>query len=666
IDWIDVNLNKQFDELFDILIENNEYQLKILATDIKDIFNLENLLLTYHDKFTELANITSFLDDTQTRQITEVKDLKTRIDQHINFNNFLPINKKIDVSYKKKWLGSQFISKYLALKNEIKQYYQENDSTLKDGVFEYTGYFSNMSRVMNELEAKFKDSPVKQDLKAIHIFLTHTFDFDINFLLSQDKYETNHPNLIIIARNVFFSNKITVDLTCRTTPGYPDNKSKAIKEIKISLDKYDITNNIKALGINGADGKPGLPGYNGGNLKVIYGHIYNDENLNFVSTGGQGGPGQDVQKLTSEKWETPGRIKQEQKEEEEEVILSMDLVIAQSMIKPINSSSNSSSNQINPYQNEKNVFIRKKLNSKDSSSQDNSQIKLPNSDEIMSEEDYIKKQLALQNLIKTANLKLNLYVNNENIKKPTPITVQIYLIFLRVGEIDNVKERFQADAYFEASWEDDTVDINTGFDPRQNWEPEIFIENAVGNLKQDIKYKVEKVNNKTRVYEMRNIKGIFWEKLELWDFPLDIQSLSITITSSRNKNEIKFVPSPYIESTINTNDFQQQQEWNLYSHIETSKKYIYDIWKKQERPCFTISSTISRRPGYFIYNAYMLIFLISALGFVPFSFQYSAPHFRIQTTCLLILSSINFRWIVTQKLPTVSYLTTLDKYAIVA
>lgn len=138
------------------------------------------------------------------------------------------------------------------------------------------------------------------------------------------------------------------------------------------------------------------------------------------------------------------------------------------------------------------------------------------------------------------------------------------------------------------------------------------------------------------------------------------------MTSSRSINEVRFVPSSQIESTINTNDFQQQQEWNLYPHIETSEKTIYDIWKKQDRPSFTVSSTISRRPGYFIYNAYMLIFLISALGFVPFSFNHSLPHFRIQTTCLLILSSINFRWIVTQKLPTVSYLTTLDKYAIVA
>lgn len=145
---------------------------------------------------------------------------------------------------------------------------------------------------------------------------------------------------------------------------------------------------------------------------------------------------------------------------------------------------------------------------------------------------------------------------------------------------------------------------------------------------------------------------------------IDIQSLSITITSSRNKDEVQFIHSAQNESTINTNDFQQQQEWNLYTHVETSKKFIYDAWNKHERPCFTISSTISRRPGYYLYNAYMLIFLISILGFVPFSISCTLPHFRIQTTCLLILSSINFRWIVTQKLPTVSYLTTLDKYAI--
>ena len=248
------------------------------------------------------------------------------------------------------------------------------------------------------------------------------------------------------------------------------------------------------------------------------------------------------------------------------------------------------------------------------------------------------------------------------------MVVRVFVIFLKIGEIDNIKERYQADAYIESCWEDDNVVLNAQgeFDPTQNWEPEIFIENAVGNLKQEIRYKVEKKGNKTRVMEMRNVKGCFWERLELWDFPLDVQGLSITVTSAKSNNEVRFEPSLENECAINTEDFRQQQEWNLYSHLEISKKVKEDLWKNYNRPCYTVSSTVSRKPGYFIYNAYMLIFFISTLGFTPFSFQCTSPHFRIQTTCLMILSSVNFRWIVTQKLPTVSYLTTLDKYAVCA
>lgn len=60
----------------------------------------------------------------------------------------------------------------------------------------------------------------------------------------------------------------------------------------------------------------------------------------------------------------------------------------------------------------------------------------------------------------------------------------------------------------------------------------------------------------------------------------------------------------------------------------------------------------------------MLIFLITALGFVPFAFDPGVPQFRCQVTGLLLLTSVNFRWIVTQRLPSVAYLTSLDKYAI--
>lgn len=60
----------------------------------------------------------------------------------------------------------------------------------------------------------------------------------------------------------------------------------------------------------------------------------------------------------------------------------------------------------------------------------------------------------------------------------------------------------------------------------------------------------------------------------------------------------------------------------------------------------------------------MLVFLITILGFVPFAFDSAGPQFRCQVTGLLLLTSVNFRWVVTQRLPSVPYLTQFDKYAI--
>lgn len=48
---------------------------------------------------------------------------------------------------------------------------------------------------------------------------------------------------------------------------------------------------------------------------------------------------------------------------------------------------------------------------------------------------------------------------------------------------------------------------------------------------------------------------------------------------------------------------------------------------------------------------------------MPFAFDLKNPFLRINTTVILILSSINFKISVTTRLPTVSYLTILDRYA---
>jgi len=139
--------------------------------------------------------------------------------------------------------------------------------------------------------------------------------------------------------------------------------------------------------------------------------------------------------------------------------------------------------------------------------------------------DATRMRNEIRNLVKNANFQLDKLINSTQIKRDYLTVVKIYAIFLKIGEIDNVKERFQADVLVISTWEDNTIET-TKFDPKTHWKPEIYIENAVSNTKQEISYKIEKQKGSTFVIEYRTVKSIFWEKLELQSFPLDIQDIS--------------------------------------------------------------------------------------------------------------------------------------------
>jgi hypothetical protein len=170
------------------------------------------------------------------------------------------------------------------------------------------------------------------------------------------------------------------------------------------------------------------------------------------------------------------------------------------------------------------------------------------------------------------------------------------------------------------------------YDANMFWSPQLYIENAIGDLKEEVRHKLEIVerdgsdllladdannpsisprdqqykqlmaNLTVRVCEMRKIRGVFYERLELYDFPMDTQELSITLTSKRNAKEIQFVANERDPCSINTEDFLDQQEWDLFGHVTTTHKTIYDPWRKYERAGFAITCFIARKPGYYLYK----------------------------------------------------------------
>ncbi|RNA16276.1 gamma aminobutyric acid receptor subunit [Brachionus plicatilis] len=289
-------------------------------------------------------------------------------------------------------------------------------------------------------------------------------------------------------------------------------------------------------------------------------------------------------------------------------------------------------------------------------------------------------------------------------EKACTVEVESRVNFTKIGEIDTKNEKFAAEAYIECMWYDKKIlkhfiefnflessyfdDLNDikiqflksninrlQFNPEIYWSPDIYVENSIGSpkeastfdfelIKQNQSLKSSIENFTVRITEKRQIEGFFYERLELNDFPVDLQELSIKLTSKKSVNEVILVENRTENSGVNKENFADQQQWELFDFVKISKNTFEDKWKKDVRSEFKVTCLVFRKYGFYLWNAYLLIFLITLLGFTIFSINPSTPQFRCQVTGLLLLTSINFRWIITQKLPSVSYLTLLDKYTI--
>ncbi|CAF1434645.1 unnamed protein product [Didymodactylos carnosus] len=251
------------------------------------------------------------------------------------------------------------------------------------------------------------------------------------------------------------------------------------------------------------------------------------------------------------------------------------------------------------------------------------------------------------------------------------VEIRTRCIFLRVGEIDTLNERFYAEILFEASWNDIQLQNETCYNSSLHWNPKLIILNSVGDIKHEISYSIENNKDETNIPEVtehHRIRGMFWERMELYYFPADVQELSLSITTSRNDNELRFFQNQYKPSGVIRTIFTDEQEWYLYEHceihIQAEIEEFSDDGDRVKRAIVVCTCHVARKYGYFLWNLYFLIFLITSASFCTFAIPISNTQGRVQVSCTLLLTSVTFRWTANKSLPTISYLTAVDVYAI--
>ncbi|CAH8618531.1 unnamed protein product [Schistosoma haematobium] len=302
------------------------------------------------------------------------------------------------------------------------------------------------------------------------------------------------------------------------------------------------------------------------------------------------------------------------------------------------------------------------------------------------------------NLIKNIKHKFNI---NKTLNT-TKARVELVLIFVKVGQVDTVNERYQADIFLQARWREPLLDAmwnKTSLKSKSNWQtnpsienpftdltskrqlntlklqddefwnPRLLIDNAEGEPIEIVSHEVEFIEPDFEAYlvEKRRIKGIFHETLELRHFPFDCQDLSVTITCDRTTDEVELVASPTEVSQVDVRCAADSQEWKIFHHVDIKSIEIQTGYSpgtsKRHHPGLVFTSRSARRSGYFLVNMILISCVLCLLSFAAFSVP--ANENRLQLSLLLLLTTVTFKFAASQNLPKISYLTYLDKVVLV-
>lgn len=85
--------------------------------------------------------------------------------------------------------------------------------------------------------------------------------------------------------------------------------------------------------------------------------------------------------------------------------------------------------------------------------------------------------------------------------------VEVHIQFCRIGEIDTINEKYQAEISIESKWIEKEAIIE--YDPKKHWNPQLHIENAVSISSEEIDYHVVRDHDSDYniITEIRYVKG---------------------------------------------------------------------------------------------------------------------------------------------------------------
>jgi hypothetical protein len=238
--------------------------------------------------------------------------------------------------------------------------------------------------------------------------------------------------------------------------------------------------------------------------------------------------------------------------------------------------------------------------------------------------------------------------------KATRVSVGVFVV--DIPEIDDAKQTFKADFYVKISWKDSRLASSEGHRSiplNKVWHPPLQILNR-RTLDRLLPEVVSVDRNGTVTYDQR-FQGTFAVPLNLRNFPLDEQVLAFRIVSpGHSPSEVELVPD---ERSGRAEHFSIM-EWTIGP--TTIKADPFVVPDRRHLAGFTCMLLAHRLAGAYLYAFVIPLIFIVCMSWATFWMapEQLGPRQGIAVTSILTI--IAYRFVVTNQLPRVAYLTRFD------
>ena len=179
---------------------------------------------------------------------------------------------------------------------------------------------------------------------------------------------------------------------------------------------------------------------------------------------------------------------------------------------------------------------------------------------------------------------------------------------------------------------------------------------------------------------VHRVTGTFAEVMELNEFPLDTQHLSIHAAFLCAKGgivpvELCLPPEDETGVGVVSNTYMQESSSWLVEpmmrlcEIETGMRMPGERRREKAYPTLSASIVAHRRPAFYVWHVILPMALFSLACNLTFFFPRtgSGSYFHRMMPCLsLLITSITFKFVIANMTPKTTYLTLLDKYVLLS